>query len=417
MIIESFLTGWAASMVAGHTDIIRVFRTHLKDRDNLVNHDLQRAVKRSFLAALQHIARECRTELAEQTKADHGKFSLKRVFGRSSPTHRDSLEWLDRKRNHLAKELENLRKEQFAEIPFESSDEIAALMKPSGAHAEEVIRSVRQKLTDNALRDGDDAPECYKKAVRAELFERMCEYFASEIKHTPEVRHIFDSQLLARINTSQADTLQRVRNVEELVSQLCSAFGLQPVSDVRWMMRINADIRNVGMASLQGGVEQMRQLSGDDSLKIAGIEGSGSIMLVLEGSLQGFERLRSLSESRELTEILGIPVERVNIESEVLPIGETKKPIIPVQPSVMQKRLSRKRKQLEQELERHERYEQGLTDKLEYLEKPLPGKAEGAHKYELETDIRTVQDELEKVRGKIDEVYQHIEDLERGTTK
>jgi hypothetical protein len=417
-IINAFLIGWAASMTANHTDFIQRFRTYLKNKDNLVNHDLQKGVKRSFLESLQHTARECRAELTSQNE---GRFSFKRVFTRSAPTHRDSIAWLDRKHNELAKELERLRKEEFTEIPFNSSDEIAALMKPSGIKADEVIRSVRQKLLHNALRDDDGAPECYKEAVRAKLFERMCERFASEIKHTPEVRHIFDSQLLVQISANQADamqmqgdTLQRIQNVEELLFRLCSAFGLQPISDIRWMMRVNADVRDIDMNSLQSGIEQMKQLSDDHSLKITGIEGSRSIMLIIEGSRRGFERIRSLFESRKLTEMLGIPVEELRMESDGLAVKEITVPISPVHHPVGQKRLSGERRRLERELERHEKSEQRLTDKIEYLEKALSGKAEDAHKYQLEMEVRNVHDELEKVRTKIDQVYEKMEDLERG---
>lgn len=124
--------------------------------------------------------------------------------------------------------------------------------------------------------------------------------------------------------------------------------------------------------------------------------------------------IKSEDESRKLSEMLGIPVEELRMESDGLPVKETTAPIIPVQPSVRQNRLSVEHRRLERELERHERSEQRLTDKIEYLEKALSDKTEDAHKYQLEMEVRSVQDELEKVRAKIDQVYEKMEDLERG---
>ena len=63
---------------------------------------------------------------------------------------------------------------------------------------------------------------------------------------------------------------------------------------------------------LEAIVEHLRQITGDDSIKLTCYE-KGSIKLFLEGSPEGLEKLVELFKSGELTDVLGIPVEEVEL--------------------------------------------------------------------------------------------------------
>ncbi len=62
-------------------------------------------------------------------------------------------------------------------------------------------------------------------------------------------------------------------------------------------------------------LNRLRQVSGDDSLKLVTIK-VGSTILVLQGSPEGFRRIRSLLGTGQLTEILGIPVRDVKYAAD-----------------------------------------------------------------------------------------------------
>ena len=75
---------------------------------------------------------------------------------------------------------------------------------------------------------------------------------------------------------------------------------------------------------IEGIVELLREVTGDDSLKLKFTE-RGSIKLFLEGSPEGLKKLKELFESGELTEVLGIPVEEVKLLLEESEKKETEK--------------------------------------------------------------------------------------------
>jgi len=313
--IGSFLASFLASAAhGGNLPVISKIYKFFPKKDNVINHDLQKAVKRSYLSAIQNIAMDCQKELEKD------KSFLDRMLPRS-----DDLNWLKQKRNQTAKALGQLDKEKSVEIPLETLRQIESLFSPSGTVIEGITQFAKDKLTAEALKD-ERIPEYYAKAVKEKLFDLTCLYFVWEIKHTPEVRHIFQTQLLTQIDATGADTLQRLQNMEDLLLRLCNMFGLQQVPDVRWMLKINLSIQDV-MEQLQNVAEKLKQHSKDGSLRVARIEGESNIVLVFEGSKQGFEQIRSLFQSSQLTQMLEIPVAGVEMETVV-------HPIISVQPTV-----------------------------------------------------------------------------------
>ncbi|MCC3433790.1 MAG: hypothetical protein JGK08_28670, partial [Microcoleus sp. PH2017_04_SCI_O_A] len=71
----------------------------------IVNHDLEKALKRSFLKAQQQIASECHKELVEPSRRASKGIVI------YLPQHRPDLEWLDKKIKQLKSELEKVDKE------------------------------------------------------------------------------------------------------------------------------------------------------------------------------------------------------------------------------------------------------------------------------------------------------------------
>ncbi|HEY9600828.1 MAG TPA: AAA-like domain-containing protein [Allocoleopsis sp.] len=72
---------------------------------------------------------------------------------------------------------------------------------------------------------------------------------------------------------------------------------------------------------LEALLKRLRQVSGDYSLELVKIK-VGSTILVLRGSLQGFEHINSLLSAGELSEMLGIPVRDVSKSQELKSIEE-----------------------------------------------------------------------------------------------
>lgn len=207
--LVGLMSGYFVNVTNDH--LLHEFINNLKNKGEPVNHDLQKAVNRSFLSALQCITRECHNELM---KTAERKFPLMPRF--YPQEYRKDLEWLDRKHRQLASELRQIQQWQALGELFESAEEIETLLKPEGRAAGGKIRAFDEKLVALALKAGD-APECYKAKVRSDLFQRMCDYFASEIKHTPEVRHIFDSRILTHINAVLLDQQREIQDLKELL--------------------------------------------------------------------------------------------------------------------------------------------------------------------------------------------------------
>ena len=70
------------------------------------------------------------------------------------------------------------------------------------------------------------------------------------------------------------------------------------------------DIDKINSQQRQAIEQLLQMITGDDSLKISNIE-KGSVVLVLEGSVEGLERLERMVKSGELTQLLGIRVKEI----------------------------------------------------------------------------------------------------------
>ncbi len=305
--------------VTGHNvnEALQHVINDLKKGGKPVNHDLQKAVRRSYLSSLQSIVTDCHNELMgeppwEFTVGIGGtsypvtltkkpfkniagivavklgmKLSPRMVISPVYSEHRLELEWLDRERNRLSVALGQVGQENFSDKISEFIDEAEVMLNPCDDETvRENILNFKQKLINESLKD-NHAPECFKEKVDTELFERMRDDFFWEIKHNPLVFNIFTAAELTKISHKSN----------------------QPSRG-----KITLDIDTISTPHLMGIIEELQERGNDITLKIRRIE-QGTVTLILEGSEEGLERLESLFKSGELTEILGVPVKDVSIET------------------------------------------------------------------------------------------------------
>jgi predicted NACHT family NTPase len=175
----------------------------------IVNHDLEKALKRSFLKAQQQIASECHKELVEPSRRASKGIVI------YLPQHRPELEWLDKKIKQLKSELEIVDQETVPSgIPIEGLDEIELLLTATDELKQNRVAEVEQKLLELALENCDIAP--YKTKLEQELFALVSAYFAQEIKENEKVFQIFTGQTLTRIDRT---TQEMYAWLEEIVEK------------------------------------------------------------------------------------------------------------------------------------------------------------------------------------------------------
>ncbi|OQW92679.1 MAG: hypothetical protein BWK78_00965 [Thiotrichaceae bacterium IS1] len=189
--------------IVGHNAneaLIHAF-AHLKKGGKPVNHDLQKALKRSKLSAFRQIAQECSEELEAE----------------SPRTASHARDWLAQKIKQLEMELRQVDHATPEESIFDSLDKITALL------TEDRLTTQRRELTQQLIHEAlgnQQAPECYHTKVKEEIFEYVCVQFANEIKETPTVRHIFDSQMLVQIAKGQKEIWKKLSQLEAMIATI-----------------------------------------------------------------------------------------------------------------------------------------------------------------------------------------------------
>lgn len=160
----------------------------------IVNHDLEKALKTSFLKAQQQIASECKQEIDPKNAANRDSFAY------SLQDRRRDFDWLKRKLEKLKLELEQVDKETVPSgIPIAGLDEIELLLTAADQLKQNQVEAVKQKLLEVALENCHVTP--YKTKLEHELFALVSAYFAQEIKENEKVFQIFTGQTLTRIDS------------------------------------------------------------------------------------------------------------------------------------------------------------------------------------------------------------------------
>jgi hypothetical protein len=203
---------WAASKAFGTG--LKAFANHLKQDNQYVDHDLEKALYRCFLLALQSTASECLEQLTNGMKY-RGAYQC-------IPEHQFDVQWLEQRLKQLAKELQQVERSKQVQISLESIAEIELLLLSGGELNQNLAPDVRQKLVDLALQD-PSTPASYREKVENSLLERICAYFAFEIKHNQVVRDIFQSQLLVQINQNLQDQQLTLEDIEHILCSVARA--------------------------------------------------------------------------------------------------------------------------------------------------------------------------------------------------
>jgi DNA segregation ATPase FtsK/SpoIIIE and related proteins len=164
----------------------------------LINHDLQKAVLRSYYLGLKSICEEC---LQNQDNGSKTKAWLK-----------DEIE-------EIQNDLKKIDNNQYNFLPIEDIDQIKLLITTDqGSQAD--IEALKDKVIDMAL-DKEIVPKCYTKLVNDTLYQRICGFFAFEIKHNDVVNNIFQSQLLSNMDVKISTLTERlIKNFEQDVPAL-----------------------------------------------------------------------------------------------------------------------------------------------------------------------------------------------------
>ena len=181
----------------------------------IVNHDLEKALKSSFLKAQQQIASECKQEIDPKNTDNRESFSY------SLQDRRRDFDWLKRKLEKLKLDLEQVDKETVPSgIPIAGLDEIELLLTATDELKQNRVEAVKQKLLEVAQENCDVA--LYKIKLEQDLLELVAAYFAEEIKEDENVFQIFTWQTLTRIDIR---TQEMYALLEEIVEKSRIAYG------------------------------------------------------------------------------------------------------------------------------------------------------------------------------------------------
>jgi tetratricopeptide (TPR) repeat protein len=178
----------------------------------LVNHDLQRAVRKAYLQATLAVCEVSLTDLGAAPS----------ILGRDvrhvvKPGA--EIRWLDTVRAALHEELRRIPHQAYAPPSSEADQQIELLLQPRDATLDErtadLCRALKQRLLDeltqthgsppplftSKVRDGwEDGPA--NSAARLDWFDLLCAFFLHELKQNDAVAHLVQSQLLAGLSAA-----------------------------------------------------------------------------------------------------------------------------------------------------------------------------------------------------------------------
>lgn len=250
--LGGFLLTAISGIIGNRTDgafvsVSRSIAKRVKD-EKIINSDLQKSVRRSFILSLKNICEDCLVE-------------LKPIKNQQT----ENIRWLEAKQYILENELKGLDKAENVEIPIEELDKIELLLIPEKEISGDRLEIIKNKLIEAAIGKAEP-PECYKNKVKSTLFKRMCGHFADEIKHNEIVSKIFVGQLLAQIDVElqmQRLTVERIikhlLSVEDGIVQLTIEMKKEAEDTRGHDSREHENTRKELESFLQAGLERLRQ--------------------------------------------------------------------------------------------------------------------------------------------------------------
>jgi len=251
-----------------------------------INHDLEKALKRSFHSAQQAIAFDC------QQKEQKG--SLFRI--RLSQKYRELMDTLKRLSPKERSPSGNSREQL-----FDSLEHLQSFLVPDPQLAKELNQDdVKAQLIELALAEDPEASECYKTQIKERLFEEVRNYFIREIKTDERVRSI----LMAG---SQAEMTAKIKQLErgqtEMMKLLTELRDFQAATSWQAKMKLGIDLTSdLSDDQILAVIKNLKQ-QGFKTLRVE----AGCVVVVVEGSEIAIKQLENL------TEIAGCRVEKLTI--------------------------------------------------------------------------------------------------------
>jgi hypothetical protein len=133
-------------------------------------------------------------------------------------------------------------------------------------------------------------------------------------------------------------TLRRFRQgkriQEEVFKKICQAVGVNweevvdntidppttQTAESTWLLLLSATLNEVDRQKAEAFIELANELLGNPFIALKRID-PGSVVLVLESCLEAFERIEYLFKTKQLTEILGVRILAVRLQSATAPIN------------------------------------------------------------------------------------------------
>lgn len=277
-------------------DVFKYIVGLLKAGGKPVNHDLQKALRRAYLSALQDIIGQCT-----------------RLISGESPriaTSHQGYQWLERKYKQLAEELGQLEKTEPAESQFESLGDIQSLLTPEGLLVEKRAE-VKNKLITQALQDAPPALDCYEASVREELFDKVSEQFAGEIKNNPRVFSIFVSQSVVVMMASLVELMSLLKNSVRRPPSVPLTELLEPSAVAARVVVLEGNLQELSLVQLARLLEEAQQ-RGLRTLRIV----ASSIVVVVQGFQEDIEQFQQQFQAKRLTEMAGFRILKVYTVAE-----------------------------------------------------------------------------------------------------
>ncbi|MEN3001496.1 MAG: ATP-binding protein, partial [Armatimonadota bacterium] len=252
-LLIAFLGYSISGIIGNRTDalfcrVMQTVRERLRQGGRLVNHDLQRAVRKAYLQATLVLIDARLRELGVEPRLLQRDI---RYLFRQPPEPRQLLTV----RNALQRELKQLPKATYIPPTPEAEQQIELLLQPRGETAQQRTEELRALLKAQLLQElrarwrvqpsahlqemlqsGWQEITEQGEALTLDWFDLLCAFFAEELKQNPHVTTTFQSLLLANLSVEGVSVdysafiqqleqfggqvLQRLQQLEQTLVQL-----------------------------------------------------------------------------------------------------------------------------------------------------------------------------------------------------
>lgn len=202
----AFMRAWGAGTEA--------LASHITDGDFSINNELEQAVQRSYLRAQISIASDGIEQLT-------GNLKYRGVY-QCNPQDRSDVTWLENFIKDSKKQISQLEKNAQHDTSKSSIEDLKLLVTPEGLLNKSLIQEVDKKIL-NVVIGNATIPQVYRQIAETSFFARICLFFSYEVRSNPEVRNIFQTQLLAAANQKLNDQSITLSNIEQSLQETASA--------------------------------------------------------------------------------------------------------------------------------------------------------------------------------------------------